>query len=108
MSGPAEFEALVESVTAALWERLSRPVRARRDLVCSDCTGTCARRCAFKLDDFMLAGAARIGGAPGVGRPAAAYIAHTGTYGANARSPQAAMTSSRIRSSSIERGAVSK
>ncbi len=75
-----ELEALVERITDEIHARISRGVRASRDQVCSDCTGTCARRCAFKLDDFISAGAARIGGAPGLGKtPAgvAALIDHT-------------------------------
>lgn len=75
-----EFEELVARITAELYERLSAPVRAVRDKVCSDCTGTCARRCGFKMDDFLTAGAERIGGAPGLGEPkegTAAAIDHT-------------------------------
>jgi deoxyribose-phosphate aldolase len=77
---PAEVEALVEQITAEIHTRLSSPVRAQKDQVCSDCTGTCARRCAFKMEDFISAGAARIGGAPGLGKPrsgVAAMIDHT-------------------------------
>lgn len=77
---PAELEKLVEQITTEIHGRLQTRVRARREEVCSDCTGTCARRCAFKLDDFVAAGAARIGGAPGLGKtPAgvAALIDHT-------------------------------
>lgn len=76
----AEFEELVARITSELHERLTSPVRAVRDQVCSDCTGTCARRCGFKMDDFLTAGAERIGGAPGMGEPkhgVAAAIDHT-------------------------------
>jgi len=76
----SEFEALVNKITGELYERLSQPVRAVRGEVCSDCTGTCARRCGFKMDDFLTAGADRIGGAPGMGKPkpgVAASIDHT-------------------------------
>ena len=76
----AEFEALVARITAELHERLAAPVRAVREEVCSDCTGTCARRCGFKMDDFLSAGASRIGGSPGLGKlteGTAAAIDHT-------------------------------
>lgn len=84
MNGP-DFEALVEQITAEIYDRLASErggatVRAVRDQVCSDCTGTCARRCGFKMDDFLTAGADRIGGAPGMGKPpagVAASIDHT-------------------------------
>jgi deoxyribose-phosphate aldolase len=59
---------------------LSAPTRAKRDAVCSDCTGTCATRCAFKMEHFVAAGAARIEGAPGVKSTpdgVAALIDHT-------------------------------
>lgn len=51
-----------------------------RDKVCGDCTGNCANRCAFKIPDFVAAGADRIGGSPGMGRvkrDAARLIDHT-------------------------------
>jgi len=78
----AEFEALVERITAEIHGRLtSAPqVRSVRDEVCSDCTGTCAQRCSFKMDDFVSAGACRIGGAPGLSSPpssVARMIDHT-------------------------------
>ena len=85
MRGP-EFEALVAAITEELYGRvvqpgqLVQPVRAVREKVCSDCDGTCAKRCGFKMDDFLTAGAARISGAPGMGRPksgVAATIDHT-------------------------------
>lgn len=77
---PAELETLVEQITTEICSRLERGVRGVRDAKCSDCEGQCARRCAFKLDDFLNAGAARIGGAPGIGQPKdgiAALIDHT-------------------------------
>jgi deoxyribose-phosphate aldolase len=77
---PAELEKLIDRITDDLYARLCRPVRARRDEVCSDCTGTCADRCAFKMGDFLEAGAGRISGGPGIRKPApevAALIDHT-------------------------------
>jgi deoxyribose-phosphate aldolase len=77
---PAELEKLIEEITDDLYARLARPVRAKRDEVCSDCTGTCAERCAFKMGDFLSAGAGRITAAPGIGKTApevAALIDHT-------------------------------
>lgn len=66
-----ELDALVEQITDEIHARLLKPVRAVKGLVCSDCSGTCARRCGFKMDDFLSAGADRIGGAPGIGNPVA-------------------------------------
>lgn len=77
---PLELDRLIEAITDDLYARLSRPVRARREEVCSDCTGTCADRCAFKMDDFVSAGAGRISGGPGMKATApevAALIDHT-------------------------------
>lgn len=77
---PEDFERLVDAITDEIYARMSKPVRAERGQVCADCTGTCATRCAFKMEDFILAGAARIGAAPGGGKtPAslAALIDHT-------------------------------
>jgi deoxyribose-phosphate aldolase len=74
------MERLIEAITDDLYERLSRPVRAKRDEVCSDCTGTCADRCAFKMGDFLTAGAGRISAAPGIRKTSpevAALIDHT-------------------------------
>lgn len=76
----ADFDRLVAEITNEIHARLSRPVRNQRDAVCSDCTGTCARRCGFKMDDFLEAGVDRIGGAPGLGAPrsgVAGMIDHT-------------------------------
>ncbi len=75
-----DFERLVDAITDEIYARMSKPVRAERGQVCADCTGTCATRCAFKMEDFILAGAARIGASPGGGKtPAslAALIDHT-------------------------------
>jgi deoxyribose-phosphate aldolase len=77
---PGELDRLVEAITNDLYERLSRPVRARRDAVCSDCTGTCVDRCAFKVGELLTAGASRITAAPGIRKPSpevAALIDHT-------------------------------
>ncbi len=76
----SELEGLIQKITGELHALLSQPVRANREAVCSDCTGTCARRCGFKMDDFLSAGACRIGGAPGMGKlsaEVAAAIDHT-------------------------------
>jgi deoxyribose-phosphate aldolase len=75
----AELERLIDAITDDLYERLGKPVRARRDEVCSDCTGTCAERCAFKMVDFLAAGAGRISAAPGTKKAGqvAALIDHT-------------------------------
>lgn len=76
----AEFDRLVDAITDEIYARLSAPVRGKRESVCSDCTGQCATRCAFKMEDFVAAGAARIGGAPGTAKTPAgvgALIDHT-------------------------------
>lgn len=76
----AEIDRLVKSITDEIEARLKKPVRLERDQVCTDCTGTCARRCAFKLDDFLGAGVARLSGAPGLGKTpkgTAGLIDHT-------------------------------
>ena len=62
-----DLDALVREIADAVEGRLAGPpIRARRDAVCSDCTGTCAQRCGFKMADFVEAGADRIGGALGL------------------------------------------
>lgn len=58
---------LVEEITEEICRRLSCAVRAQQDKVCSDCTGTCASRCAFKIPDLLNVGVDRIGGGPGMG-----------------------------------------
>jgi deoxyribose-phosphate aldolase len=76
----ADLERLIEEITDDLYERLSHPVRAKRDEVCSDCTGTCAQRCAFKMGDFLSAGAGRFTAGLGIGKTApevASLIDHT-------------------------------
>jgi deoxyribose-phosphate aldolase len=75
-----EFERLVDAITDEIYAKLNTPARGKRDQVCGDCTGACAVRCAFKMEDFLVAGAARIGAAPGVGKTPAAtagLIDHT-------------------------------
>jgi deoxyribose-phosphate aldolase len=77
---PAELDRLIDEITDDLYERLARPVRAKRNEVCSDCTGTCVERCAFKMGDFIGAGLGRITGAPGIRKTSpevAALIDHT-------------------------------
>lgn len=74
----ASIDALAERIVADLLARQSGA--SPRESVCSNCIGNCVRQCAFKLDDFIAAGAARIGAAPGVGAPKpglAAFIDHT-------------------------------
>ena len=74
----ASIDALAERIVADLLARQSGA--SPRESVCSNCVGNCVRQCAFKLDDFIAAGAARIGAAPGVGAPKpglAAFIDHT-------------------------------
>jgi deoxyribose-phosphate aldolase len=73
---PEEIERLIDAITDDLYSRLQKAVRGKRDEVCSDCTGTCAERCAFKIGDFIAAGAGRISAAPGTRRtgPAVAHL----------------------------------
>ncbi|MCA9319680.1 MAG: hypothetical protein KDB53_03045, partial [Planctomycetes bacterium] len=61
-------ERLVEQITEQVWQKLRSDARQERDRVCSDCTGTCATRCAFKVPAFVDAGAARVAGGLGMGR----------------------------------------
>lgn len=63
---------LIETITDEVCRRLGSPTaRSVRDRVCGDCSGACATRCAFKMPAFVGAGADRIGGSPGMGRPRA-------------------------------------
>ncbi len=77
---PQELDRLIESITDEIYERLNKPVRNVRDQACSDCTGNCAQRCAFKMGDFLEAGACRISATPGTKKTAegvAGLIDHT-------------------------------
>ncbi len=75
-----DLDRLIDLITDEIYERLKQPVRAVRDQVCSDCTGTCAQRCGFKMGDFLEAGACRISAAPGTAKTpsgVAGFIDHT-------------------------------
>ena len=63
---PDDLKSLANKITDQVMQQLGHPVRASRDQVCSDCTGTCANRCAYKVEALVHAGADRIGGAPGM------------------------------------------
>jgi deoxyribose-phosphate aldolase len=75
-----DLDALTARITDEVLAKLRNKSVSARDSVCADCTGTCAGRCAYKVEDFLRAGADRIGGAPGLSTPRphiAALIDHT-------------------------------
>ncbi|MSR74411.1 MAG: deoxyribose-phosphate aldolase [Planctomycetes bacterium] len=77
---PSEIDALAERIVGELLARKGPPAPNRNNTVCSNCVGNCVKQCAFKLDDFIAAGAARLGASLGVGTPKpgiAAFIDHT-------------------------------
>jgi deoxyribose-phosphate aldolase len=74
------LDALAERIVDQILQRDPLHPNHQRDKVCANCVGQCVRQCSFKLDDFLAAGAARVGGAPGIGSPKpalAALIDHT-------------------------------
>ncbi len=73
-------EQLIDQITEQVYRLLKDGPSHERTKVCGDCTGNCANRCAFKIPDFVDAGADRIGGTLGMGRvkrDAAQLIDHT-------------------------------
>jgi deoxyribose-phosphate aldolase len=75
-----EIDALTARITDEVFARLRNKSPSARNSICADCTGTCAGRCAYKVEDLLSAGAERIGGAPGLIAPrphVAALIDHT-------------------------------
>lgn len=73
-------EHLIDQITDEVYRLLKAGPLHERTEVCGDCTGSCANRCAFKIPDFVDAGADRIGGTLGMGRvqrDAAQLIDHT-------------------------------
>lgn len=73
-------EHLIDQITDEVYRLLKAGPLHERTRVCGDCTGSCVTRCAFKIPDFIDAGADRIGGTLGMGRvqrDAAQLIDHT-------------------------------
>lgn len=74
---PAQLDGLAEHIVSAL---MAQRAATRRETVCGNCVGNCVKQCAFKLEDFIAAGASRLGASLGVGDPppgVAALIDHT-------------------------------